>query len=243
MNFPYLTDKIIEGAAADLVQRVFGSTWCEHRPIELDAIVYDYLSPCEQLSFDDEAELPLENGEVVLGKTLPLRGQILINRLLKLEPEPGRMRFTLAHEIGHWVLHRKLFLAQRVALDLFASGTAVSPDFTFTELNRSVFPSSYRVGAVSREEWQANRFAVALLIDPETLREEFAVRFGKPPVVWATQEWRYKAKSVRCLANLLGRCSTTTTYVPLRRVFGLSAEAMAVALQSRGYVVENAPLI
>lgn len=243
MNFPYLTENAIEGAAADLVQRVFGSAWCEHSPIELDTIVYDYLSPFEQLSFNDEAELPLENGEVVLGKTLPLRGQILLNRVLKLEAEPGRMRFTIAHEIGHWVLHRKLFLAQLEELDLFATDATASPDFAFTDLNRSVFPSSCRSGMVPREEWQANRFAVALLINPVVLREEFALRFGAPPAAWATQEWRYKAKSVRDLALLLGRCNTTSVHVPLRQVFGLSTEAMAIALESGCYVVEDAPLM
>lgn len=242
MIFPYLTEEAIDGAAAQLLHRAFGGPWRDRRPVDLDELVYEYLSPREELSYNDEAELPPEEGEIVLGKTLPMRGQILLNRILKLEADPGRARFTLAHEIGHWVLHRRLILAQAQALDLFSDHDGVAPDYALVGLNKAIFPASCAPSAVRREEWQANRFATALLVDPVVLREEFEARFGPPPVARATQAWRYKAASVRALAQLLAR-GTTGSHPPLREVFGLSTEAMAITLESRAYVVEQAPFV
>ena len=63
-----------------------------------------------------------------------------------------------------------------------------------------------------------------------------------PPVAWATQAWRYKAASVRALAQLLAK-GMIGLHPPLREVFGLSTEAMAIALESRAYVVEQAPFL
>ena len=242
MNFPYRTEAFIDGAAEELLRRAFGGPWRERRPVDLDELVYEYLSPQEQLSYNDEAELPSDDGELVLGKTLPIRGQILLNRILKLEPEPGRARFTLAHELGHWVLHRPLILAEAQALDLFAGHGNVGPDYALVGLNKAIFPASCAPSAVRREEWQANRFAASLLVDPVVLREEFEVRFGAPPVARATPAWRYKAASVRALAQLLAK-GMIGSHPPLREVFGLSTEAMAIALESRAYVVEQAPFL
>lgn len=235
MEYPYLEEAVIEGEAAALLHAVFGGPWRDRSPVDLETIVYEHLSPMENLIFDPEAELPPENGEVVLGKTLPIRGKILLNRGLK-SGEPGRARFTLAHELGHWVLHRKLFLARRDMLDLFAG--AGDDDFEFVGLNKSTFPRSCSPRAVAREEWQANRFAVALLIDPQMLREEFQLRFGGPTIARSTQDWQRRARTLRDLASLAAK-GTVNGHRPLRDVFGLSTEAMAIALESRGYVVET----
>lgn len=235
MAYPFLEEVLIEGEAAALLHAVFGGPWRERSPVDLETIVYEHLSPKENLIFDPEADLPPENGEVVLGKTLPIRGKILLNRELKAG-EPGRARFTLAHELGHWVLHRKLFLAQRQMLDLFAGDG--NDDFEFVGLNESTFPGSCSPRAVAREEWQANRFAVALLIDPQLLREEFQLRFGAPAIARSSRAWQRQARTLRELSSLAAR-GTVDGHPPLRDVFGLSTEAMAIALESRGYVVET----
>ena len=240
MEFPYLEEAVIEGEASALLSAVFGAPWQLRKPVDLESIVYDYLSPRESLSFSDEAVLPLEDGEVVLGKTLPIRGKILLNRILKADSDPGRGRFTLAHELGHWVLHRKLFLGREEALDLFPKSAI--DDFEFVGLNRSIFPGSCGPGAVAREEWQANRFAVALLINPDVLREEFSLRFGVPLVARSSRQWRLHGRTIRELASRLAR-SSVNGHPPLRELFGLSVEAMSIALESRGYVVDTAPAL
>jgi hypothetical protein len=241
MEFSYLVDSVIEHEAATLLHAVFGGPWRERAPVDLETIVYDYLSPRDNLIFDDEADLPSEDGEVVLGKTLPIRRRILLNRVLK-HGEPGRARFTLAHELGHWILHRKLFLARREMLDLFADTVVAVDDFEFVGLNRSVFPASCHPGAMAREEWQANRFAVALLLDAVVLREEFEGRFGARVLARVSTEWRTQPRTIRELASHAAR-TRVDGRPPLRDVFGLSTEAMAIALESRGYVVEALPII
>lgn len=234
IEYPYLTEAVIEGEAAALVNAVFGGPWRERSPLDLETIVYEHLSPNENLIFDPEAKLPPENGDVVLGKTLPIRGKILLNRGLQAG-EPGRARFTLAHEIGHWVLHRKLFLARQQTLELFAG--AEVQDFELVGLNKTTFPVSCSPRAVAREEWQANRFAVAMLIDSQLLREEFRIRFGAPVITLSSRHWQRRARTLRELSRLAAR-GTVDGHPPIRDVFGLSTEAMAIALESRAYVVD-----
>lgn len=238
MIFPYLTDRVIDVAARGLLARTFGAhTDCGER-VDLEEVVA-FLSETEELSYNDNAELGTEGNEVVLGKTQPLRRRILLSRALKLDPEPGRGRFTLAHEIGHWVLHRPLFVAKAEELSLF--GPADDDEFEFVGLNKAIFPDGSR-REVRREEWQANRFAVDLLIDADMLRSEFIARFGAPVVARGTQEWRYRSQDRRGHARLLAS-HFVGTHLPLRDVFGLSTEAMAIALESRGYAVEQPPVL
>lgn len=241
MKFPYLRDTDIEGEAAALLAAAIGGPWQKLEPVDLETVVYEYLSPRDNLIFNDDVELPLENGDVVLGKTLPVRGQILLNRNLK-DGEPGRARFTLAHELGHWVLHRKLFLPQEEALDLFTATTIEREEFTFVGLNRTTFPQSCRTGAIASEEWQANRFAVALLINADVLRHEFFLRFGVPVIPRVDQQGRIRARTLRELARQVA-AAERSAHAPLRVTFGLSIEAMAIALETRGYVTEHAPAL
>ena len=175
MEYPYLKEGVIEAEAGALLHAVFGGRWHEREPVDLATIVYEHLSPRDNLIFNDDADLPAEGGETVLGKTLPLQGKILLSRELK-NGECGRARFTLGHEIGHWVLHRKLFLARRATLDLFVSANAPDDDFALVGLNKSVFPGSCRPGTVAREEWQANRFAISILKTIDAARYCFAAR-------------------------------------------------------------------
>lgn len=237
MNFPYLADGAIATAARSLLQRTFGARLDRSEPVDLEEVVA-FLSETEELSYNDDAELGMEEGEIVLGKTQPLRRRILLSRALKTDPEPGRARFTLAHEIGHWVLHRPLFVAKAKELSLFGPA---DDEFEFVGLNKAIFPDGSRRG-VRREEWQANRFAVDLLIDADVLRAEFVMRFRAPVIARATQEWRYRSKDRRGHARLLAS-AFVDTHRPLREIFGLSTEAMAIALESRGYAVEQPSVI
>ena len=69
-------------------------------------------------------------------------GTILIDsRLLEDLNLYGRYRYTLAHELAHWVLHKKLFFGTRMAAASY--GENLSDDST---------------------EWQANHLAKALLM-------------------------------------------------------------------------------
>ena len=73
------------------------------------------------------------------------------------ESRPGRYRFTLAHEIGHVVLHRDFFL-----------------EHTFSNINQwkefvqSIPPRDYGV-----IEWQAYQFAGFILVPPRVLKVKY----------------------------------------------------------------------
>lgn len=238
MNYPWLDVREIEAAAQELLVKCFGSSGAGAPCADLDALVYDYLCEKESLSFDDERDLGWEDGDQVLGRMKPVAGKIEITSALKRDGEIGRYRFTLAHEIGHWVLHRPLFLAEATALDLFGPP---AEDVQLTSLNRTVFPSA-SPGRLPPEEWQANRFAVELLIDPQMLRSEFLKRFSAPIVAHHSAEWVTRSRTLREHARRLAS-SEVKGHRSLCSLFGLSAEAMGIALQQRGYAVEEPPLI
>lgn len=238
MRYPFLTADYIEQSATTLLQRALGAAAHSRPDVDLESLVYEYLCEQESMSFTDEEELGWEDGEQVLGRTWPIAGKIEIGRCLKAPGEEGRYRFTLAHEIGHWVLHRPLFLAAAANLDLFGRQ---QPLEMLTSLNRGVFPDGAR-RPVPPEEWQANRFAVALLFQPEVLRLECERRFGTLPMPRRSRRHQLVTRTLREFARHLAR-TTVNGCGPLCTVFGVSAEVMAIALETRGYVVEDEPIL
>ena len=237
MNYPWLDAQDIQAEAHGLLTRVFGAGDAGMPCVDLDVVVYDYLCERESLSFDDECDLGSEGGDQVLGRMKPLVGKIQITADLKRGPDLGRYRFTLAHEIGHWVLHRPLFLAEAELLDLFAT---VPANAEMTSLNRGIFPDGTR-GKPAPEEWQANQFAIELLLDPSMLRAEFVLRFAESVIARRSPGWRMHARTLREHSRRLAS-SEVNGRPPLCSVFGLSGEAMAIALEQRGYAVEEPPL-
>lgn len=233
MQFPFLPVQRIEDAARKLLLNAFGSADGVGAFVDLEVIVYDHLSEKEGLSFNDDDPLPTEDGEIVLGKTLPYNGKILIHSPLKEEGQAGRYRFTVAHELGHWVLHRPLILADAQQLSLLSNATS----FEFSSLNRSIFPADHKPHRIPSEEWQANQFASLLLVHPQLLREEFSRRFGTPPVPWRDGPVP-RHPTLNACARYHASCQIRKR-PPLCELFGLSAHAMAVTLLERGLVVER----
>jgi hypothetical protein len=238
VQFPWLDESAIDASAANLLRRTFDEPLLRSCPVDLDEVIC-YLSETDSLVFDDEADFRGIDSALVLGKTQPLRGRILLSRRLKLDGDRGRARFTLAHEIGHWMLHRPLYLAKARELSLFDGEE--DREIEFVELTRTIFG----VGGhpeTPREEWQANRFATSLLVDRERLRREFHLRFETSAVARARATGQLQPKSLREHSRRLATLSLNGLS-PLHHVFGLSAEAMAVALEMRGYSVETPPII
>ena len=92
--------------------------------------------------------------EMVLGGLIPRQKLVLINTRHKEDFDrwPGRYRFTVAHEVGHWVMH-----VDKSALD-------------HPRLFDPADPTMYDGGIICRSndrsnrEWQANMFAAMLLM-------------------------------------------------------------------------------
>jgi Zn-dependent peptidase ImmA (M78 family) len=234
MEYPYLTDAAIEVAAASLLHDSFGAE--VPAPVDLEAIVFDLLCEKHGLVFNDELDLRAQSADEVLGRMRPLANTIEVSAHIRESGRTGRYRFTVAHELGHWALHRPLFLGAADQGDLFSSAPTQTE---LVSLERNVFPSGQRGGHVPREEFQANRFAVYLLVNRDLLRSEFAVRFGTHSLVVGDVDAHESARSLARFAA----ATTDTGYAPLRDRFGLSTEAMAIALQARGYIVDQEPLV
>jgi Zn-dependent peptidase ImmA (M78 family) len=230
VSSPYLANSVIDAEAERLRFEALQSRAADV-PADLDAIVYDYLCDKDALIIDDETDLPDEDGEEVLGKTMVRAGRILINRRLKQSGDTGRYRFTVAHGLGHWRLHRPRILAADDQTGLFPA--PVGGD-VITTLNRSIGGPK-----PLRHEIQANRFAATLLIDHKALRREFTDRFDGAALSHLLNTAR--SRGPREQGRLLAAHSSSQS-PSLATLFAVSIEAMAIALESRGYLVENPTL-
>ena len=229
MEYPFLRPTQIEQASDDLLLQVFGD---DHRiPVDLEAVLYDHLAELEGLIFYDEVPLGRENGDRILGRMTPFPGRIDVCSSLK-QPyatgrHKGRYRFTVCHEIGHWVLHRPLYFDARLP-------DTESRQRTMVSLHRNVFGTGPEV---PREEWQANRFAAYMLMPNNLLLQEFVERFGAPPVLTDAH------RSISDTAMELAIRSTPEIGSSLSDTFEVSRLAMAIALESRGYVTDQPMLL
>lgn len=125
-------------------------------PIPIDDIVEEYLKITVEFR-DLRAEYP--EGDV-LGGIYFQEKKIAIDLSLVPEDFPamrGRYRFTLAHELGHWRLHRHLYL-RRAGERALLSNLPARPDHVL------------RSGDSDRKEIQANRFAACLLMPREMVK-------------------------------------------------------------------------
>ena len=149
------------------------------KPAEIDHMVFDLLHkyakakgapPRPPIDVDDIAEkylkLDLEVTDLkellkmpdVLGATW-LEDKVI--RLdCSLEGQEGRLAFTLAHEIGHWWMHRPIIEMDKVTLPLYAfeEGRPARPAIVCRSTKKD------------SAEWQADQFAARLLMPDSDVR-------------------------------------------------------------------------
>jgi len=135
----------------------------------------------------------------------------------------GRYRFTVAHEIGHWRLHRTYYRKDPAQAALF-DGRG-QPAFVCRSSDKPP------------EEWQADMFASYLLM-PNRL------------VVAAWEEWRGNLDAVilqdlppaRASAGRDPASATLEQFAkPLAERFEVSAEAMRIRLEKLGLLMRERP--
>ncbi len=100
----------------------------------------------------------LEPGQSISGLLLPSRGEIWVNAD-EARQWPSRKRFTICHELGHWVLHR------RGQQSLFCRHASIEENA----------PAETRPPLPITEE-EANAFAAALLMPAGLIRREYRRR-------------------------------------------------------------------
>ena len=154
LSVPYLPQKDIERAADELLHeysKVRGEPlaggvdvdFVIERVLKLDLAVVDL-------------KMLMSNPQV-LGATVVEQRRIYVDETL--EPLPGRFAFTLAHEVGHWQLHRRHLEAQEREDTLF----------DLEQLGHAQIAPVVRAKKPP-VEWQADQFAACLLMPARLVR-------------------------------------------------------------------------
>ena len=99
----------------------------------------------------------LSDGQTISGLLLPSRGEIWVNAGEARE-WPTRRRFTIAHELGHWCMHRDRGDPVYCRSTIVEAAEATAPD------DRPPLPP---------HEEEANAFAAALLMPAARVREHY----------------------------------------------------------------------
>lgn len=224
----HLSREHIEGATLALLaeyQRKFPSV--SLLPVPVDDIVDCHL----ELDFGFTDLIGEMNLPDVLGALWVNERKVLIDRSLDPTDFPakeGRYHFTVAHECGHWILHRHYFLDDAAQPSLF--GDEAEPSI--------VCRSSQKKAPI---EWQADAFASYLLMPKEQI---FAVWQEKH----SSSEPYYAAEEITELTARWGLAEgsipTVRVAKEMAQVFKVSGQAMQIRLNSLGLIqMETKPNI
>lgn len=164
---PYLHQKRIEREAQLLLAEFQASgEWDGVLPAPLDRLLELHLGLTLEIE-DLQEQFGLPD---VLGALWVERREVCIDRRLDPDEHPGsegRYRFTMAHEVGHWVLHRPMLLA--------TPGKGVI---------------CRQSAARESIEWQADYFAASLLMPRPRVHAAWRERRGGPLAVASLQrDW------------------------------------------------------
>jgi len=232
-DVPYLHKKQIE-AEADLVL----AEWAEDRgeiktlPIPIDEIVELLLKLT--IEFRDMSEI-LPFGDV-LG-AIWMREQLIgVSQSLDPSTYPkkiGRYHFTLAHEAGHWRLHREYYLENPYQGALFGDGPKPAAICRSSEAKRPA-------------ERQADYFAACLLMPRKMVRAAWESWRGNLDVVGADglREEQGLCQAVNhgdMTAEQADHDLMENFCRPLAGQFGVSGEAMRIRLEELDLLLREKP--
>lgn len=163
--------------------------------------------------------------------------KIAIDREIDPQRHPAsqaRYRFTLAHEIGHWQLHREHFL--RLASDASPQERDLAPPDVICR-------SGHRATPI---EWQADQFASLLLIPRKMLLPNWtSFRDGdSSPVdvrdlLGSSVALRQRPENRLLTERQRERAAMEHFCRPLADRFEVSAQAMRIRLESLGLFVRK----
>lgn len=152
---PYLSVERIEEAAGATLSAAAGSLGRPLQPpIPVENILEKHLKVT--IEFTDLERLLGEPG--ILGAAWI--EDCIVRLDAALDTKPGRLAFTIAHEIGHWQLHRPWLLSQRAQQHLPGLGEGPTA------------PNIVCRGETRKDsiEWQADKFAGQLLMPSRFMR-------------------------------------------------------------------------
>lgn len=151
--------------------------------------------------------LPVINENQEIEKIVAQQGTIILNSILADDiKQQNRYQFTLAHEIGHWILQRKELLYDENQISLFDTIQDLSEKDSIQCLNRFVNPEyNTLITDLDWLEWQANYFASAILM---------------PKIIFLKE------------LSKLDFCTEENRILELSKIFGVSKQAVRNRINS-----------
>ena len=235
IEVPYLAATAIEADAQSLLEDFSGKFYLlTNPPVPVDEIAELHLHLT--LEFKDMKEIfPFAD---IHGAIWFDSGLIGIDTSLDPSINPlmlDRYRFTLAHEIGHWRLHRKYFKTsphEHIPFD----GNLATPDVICRSVEKR-----------KRVEWQADQFAAYLLMPQDMLlnawqelrgddlhpieQAEIHELTSSEVISYRGREPQNQTERDRGASELFCR--------PLADKFQVSREAMRIRLESLKWIVTS----
>lgn len=233
---PYMTIESIEGEAALLLAEYAEKFDAVTKPpVPVDDIIELHLKLA--LEYKDLRQI-FGFGDV-LGAIWFRLQKIGVDQSLDPNKTPtklGRYHFTLAHETGHWRLHRKYFVQRDDQKALFDVQDE-KPDY--------VCRSSQKKLPV---EWQADQFAANLLMPRTLVRQEWERWNGSLDSIVLTdipdRQERLQAELLRRGDGKSGKDAEANMILenfcrPFAEAFEVSAEAMRIRLEEMGFLLRK----
>jgi hypothetical protein len=240
----YLSEDEIE-KDAELLLAEYEDTAGE--PIKLPVPVADITTYhlALRLGFGDlhqTLRIPMLRGQPdILGAIWIDEELVLIDHHLDPKKNPsmmGRYRFSVAHEVGHWRLHRSSVAKDPNQTSLFNAPSEPTVICRSSQENEPI-------------EWQANFFASCLLMPRRRVHDEWRECLGRTRplllsdlrpngrVMMRAQSMIYEQG--RNEAGTVDDALFEEVAKPIGRRFGVSAPAMRVRLEKLGLLLRQAP--
>ncbi len=232
---PFLHEKRIK-EEADLLLAEYGQ---RHQPVVAPPVpVEDILEIHLQLLFEI-ADLRAQFGFAdVLGAIWINEQTVRVDQSLEPTSNPkklGRYRFTLAHEIGHWRLHRSLYLENAAQGNLFGAPGAPAYVCRKAEAKKPV-------------EWQADQFAANLLMPAALVKSAWSGWRGRlDPVVLDDVRGDHEEEACRRVEafgdpsqpDQIESAILELFAKPMADMFQVSPQSMRIALEGSGWLLRR----
>jgi Zn-dependent peptidase ImmA (M78 family) len=223
MRVDRLSRDVIEGAALSLLaeyeRKYSGATML---PVPVDDIVECHL----ELDFGFTDLIGSQKVPDVLGALWFDDRKVRIDQSLDPDENPakeGRYRYTVAHECGHWILHRRYFVNRAAQPMLFDA--EVEPSI--------VCRSSQKKEPI---EWQADTFASYLLMPKDAVFKVWQEMHGNLEPYYAADE--IAELSVRWGVDN-GSTPTVGVSREMAQVLNVSGQAIQIRLEQLGLIKTN----
>ena len=215
----YLSKKDIENEATLFLNQYYPISLIKPSILNLEDIIESKLNlKLEYQQLDEKGNvlgmtvfktgyLPVISENQEIEKIVAQQGTIILNSILADDiKQQNRYQFTLAHEIGHWILQRKELLYDENQTSLFDTIQDLSEKDSIKCLNRSVNPEyNTLITDLDWLEWQANYFASAILM---------------PKIIFLKE------------LSKLNFCTEENRILELSKIFGVSKQAVRNRINS-----------